>query len=374
MVNIINEKDEVFMREAISLAQGFGNITLPNPRVGACLVKDGSIISRGVHKSYGSQHAEVDCIKNASQTQGCELYVTLEPCNHFGKTPPCTNAIINAGIKRVVVSTRDNNPNVAGGGVEALISAGINVTTGVLENEGQELNKDYFFAHQHKRPYVHLKYAMTLDGKIADNQGEARWISGKEARSITHSIRANVAGVLIGKNTAIRDNPALTVRDTTNINFRYKQPTRILLDSCLSIPVDTNLTKDCNLYPTIIAATVADERKRNDLIKRGVVISILPDASSKQIILKPLLESLYSKGIYSILVEGGSQVNASFFNERIGEEIHVFIAPMLLGGENIYPPFSGVPTRTISSSIRIDKPIWAFAGNDGYLHGIPKWQ
>jgi diaminohydroxyphosphoribosylaminopyrimidine deaminase / 5-amino-6-(5-phosphoribosylamino)uracil reductase len=317
------KRDGLFMDEALRLAAKGSGWTNPNPMVGAVIVKAGKIIGRGYHRRAGGPHAEIEALLEAGAgARGATLYANLEPCSHFGKTPPCTEAIINTGIKRVVCSAIDPNPQVQGKGVARLKLFGISVSIGVRRTQARSLNEAFFVFHEKQRPFVAFKCAMSLDGKLATRTGDSKWITGEEARAFARNLRCAHQAILIGVNTVIADNPHLGARTK-----RMKDPVRIIVDSHLRIPERARVLRDSNV---IIATTsVASKTKMKRLENRG--IRILTFKGARVPIIKLLVE-LRKLGIISVFVEGGGEVLGSFIDAKIVDKAYIFYAPILVGG------------------------------------------
>ncbi|SFD08867.1 bifunctional diaminohydroxyphosphoribosylaminopyrimidine deaminase/5-amino-6-(5-phosphoribosylamino)uracil reductase RibD [Butyrivibrio sp. YAB3001] len=320
--------DEYYMRRAIELAKKGAGFVSPNPMVGAVIVKDGRIIAEGYHEKYGELHAERNALKNCSEDpKGASIYVTLEPCCHYGKTPPCTEAIIESGIKKVVVGTLDVNPIVAGKGVQILKEHGIEVIVGVLEDEVVKLNRIFNKYITTKLPYVVMKYAMTSDGKIATRTGASRWISCDESRRKVHEIRSRLTAIMVGVGTVKADDPLLTCR----LDKEHKNPIRIICDTKLTTPLDAQVVVDAVNNKTIIATCVSDEEKIKQYENLGCMGLQLPEKGGV-VDLQELMKSLGAMGIDSILLEGGATLNYSALKEKIVDEIQIFMAPKIFGG------------------------------------------
>jgi diaminohydroxyphosphoribosylaminopyrimidine deaminase/5-amino-6-(5-phosphoribosylamino)uracil reductase len=321
--------DEQAMRRALELAtKGTGAVS-PNPRVGAVLVQDGEIIGEGWHKEFGGAHAEVEAIRNASRpVEGATLYVNLEPCNHFGKTPPCTNLIIEKKIKRVVVGMSDPNPEVGGQGMAQLQAADIEVQAGVLEEESRWINRFFAKYITTGQPYIIAKVAQSIDGCIATVYGQSKWITGEESRKATHAIRAEVDAVLVGAVTVAKDDPELTVRLVEGRN-----PKRIILDSDLSISLKSKVFSEDDRHNTFVfCSPEAMTRQKATALKiSGVNVFPAGSGAGDYLSLRAVLEQLASKNIASIMVEGGARVYSSFAQENLIDELHIFIAPILMG-------------------------------------------
>ncbi len=318
-------EDEKYMSRAIKLAQKGAGWVSPNPMVGAVIVDEkGRIVSEGFHKRFGGPHAERVALEKLNfKAEGYSLYVNLEPCCHHGKTPPCTQAIIEAGIKRVVVGMADPNPLVNGRGIEMLKSHGIEVVVGVLEERCKELNKAFIKWITRKIPYVTLKWAQSLDGKIATKTGDSRWISSERALKFAHKLRALHDAVLVGKGTVEKDDPMLNVRLT-----RGRNPLRVVLDAELSLPLDR---KVFSVPPETVVFTASGSKEKEKRLKeKGVEVIRIPESEGK-VSIKEVLKALGERGITSLLVEGGSQTHASFIKEGLYDEIQTVIAPKIIG-------------------------------------------
>ncbi len=315
------------MQEAVQLAARAR--PTPNPQVGAVLSKDGKIIGRGYHEKPGAPHAEIIALKNASEpVQGADLYVTLEPCVHTGRTGPCVDAIIQAGIARVYVGMTDPDERVNGRGIAALRNAGIDVVTGVLEETCEELLSGYITHRRLGRPHVLLKAAITLDGCIATDAGDSKWISSAESRVVVHRMRAESDAVLVGIGTVLADDPSLTVRD-----FPGPSPLRVIMDSSLRIPETAKLLSSGDTSNVLLAYTQADAAKLSRLQAISHVECLQCKASETNgISIEDLLFKLGERGILSLLLEGGRRVNGSFLRAMAVDEVALFIAPKIIGG------------------------------------------
>lgn len=331
------EKDFEYMKRALELASKGKGTTSPNPMVGAVLVDDdGKIVGEGYHKKAGEPHAEINALKNAGVlAKGTTLYVTLEPCSHYGKTPPCADAIVKAGIKRVVIACGDPNYLVNGKGIKILKSAGIEVLEHVLEEDGKKLNEVFFHWVINKKPFVATKYAMTLDGKIATSNGDSKWITNEKSRKYGHYLRSIYDAILVGKNTVIKDNPSLTCRYVEGEN-----PIRIVLDSRLDIPLESNVITD-GMAQTILVVDNKSEIDYKKIAKineyKNVSILKIPSKNGK-INLNVLFEKLGASNISSVLVEGGSEVHGNIFDENLVNRTYVFIGMKIIGGVNSLTP------------------------------------
>jgi diaminohydroxyphosphoribosylaminopyrimidine deaminase/5-amino-6-(5-phosphoribosylamino)uracil reductase len=330
--------DAAFMRRALALASAGRGRVEPNPLVGAVAVKQGRIIGEGYHRSFGGPHAEIEAMESTVEDlAGTTLYVTLEPCTHHGKTPPCTEAIIRAGVRRVVVAHRDPNRAVSGGGLEALEKAGIEVTVGILEKEARRLNAPFIKYVTLGIPYITCKWAMSLDGKIATRTGDSRWISCGESRNLVHRMRGEVDAILVGSETVRQDDPLLTCRVEGGRN-----PKRIVLDSKAGIPLDSQIVKTAREVPTIVAvANTAPEEKRRQLRDAGLDV-LLPAESEHKVNLRRLFKELGAREITHILVEGGARVHASFLEGGHTDRVVIFVGPVIIGGSEAPTPVSGL--------------------------------
>lgn len=314
--------DVYFLKQALNLAKKGMGWTNPNPMVGAVLVKNGRVIGKGYHKKVGLDHAEVEALKTSYENpRGSTLYINLEPCSHFGRTPPCTDAIIKAKIARVVCSSLDPNPKINGQGVAKLKKAGIDVLVGILEDEARILNEAFFIFHTKRRPFIALKFASSLDGKIATKTGDSKWITNEKARKFAGNLRGQYQAVLVGANTITYDNPHLGVRIQGK-----KDPLRIILDPGLKIPLSCQVLRDKNVL--IITTGKADKQKKKIMEKKGFELMLFEE---KWIPLGKLLDVLGRKEIISILVEGGGKTIAGFFDEGLFDKLYAFYAPIIIG-------------------------------------------
>ena len=321
-------EDKDYMQMALKLAAKGQGYASPNPMVGAVLVKDGQIIGQGYHQCCGQSHAEVNAIADAKESvAGSTLYVTLEPCCHHGKTPPCTDRIIEQGIARVVIGTTDANPKVSCRGVSLLEAAGIDVQTGLLEAQCRELNEVFFHFMETGLPFVTLKFAQTLDGRIATAQGRSQWISSPASLKLVHRLRARHDAILVGIGTVLHDDPELTVR-----LVRGRNPLRVVVDSHLKIPETSKLVATASATPTFIATTRhPDDDRARLLASRGVNILSIDADPNGRVDLRKLLKRLTKENISSVMVEGGSRIITSFLSQHLVQRIVAVIAPKILG-------------------------------------------
>jgi len=341
--------DESYIKLALEIAKkGTGNVS-PNPLVGCIIVKEGRIIGAGFHEKYGENHAEINAINSAIEdVEGATLYVNLEPCCHFGKTPPCVNTIIEKKIKKVVIGTLDMNPIVSGKGGKVLMDAGIEVKVGVLENECAALNKFFFKFITKNLPYVTLKTAQTLDGKIADISGDSKWITSLQARRFVHRLRANYDAVLVGARTVLLDDPKLTVRYTEGRN-----PKKIILDTNLKITPQHKIfsSSEHDVYIVTSRKNRGEKQAIEEYKKNGAEMIFVPETADGLLNLKSALKALAKRKISSVLVEGGSRVFSSFIKSGLYDELNVFISPKLIG-EGL-PAFGELAPVSIRKSIRL---------------------
>ena len=345
------EAEQRFMRRALELAAQARGRTSPNPMVGALLVKDGRIVGEGFHAFAGSDHAEVAAIRDAEgEAAGSSLYVNLEPCCHQGRTPPCVDRIIAAGIRRVVAACEDPNPTVCGKGFTALRGAGIAVEVGVLAEEAQRLNEAFFTFIRTGRPFVLLKAAASLDGKIATRTGDSRWITGESARQHVHHLRNEVDAVLVGIGTVLRDDPLLTTRLGT---ADQRDPTRVIVDNLARLPLRAKVINRASTAPTILAVSAMAPRPRLEALEReGVQILVVPE-SPRRVSLTHLLEVLGKQGIVSLMVEGGAEINASALKEGVVDKLLLFLAPILIGGNSTPTSVGGEGIDTLRQALRL---------------------
>ncbi|ASB88642.1 bifunctional diaminohydroxyphosphoribosylaminopyrimidine deaminase/5-amino-6-(5-phosphoribosylamino)uracil reductase RibD [Bacillus sonorensis] len=327
--------DEHYMNLALGLAKQGEGQTGANPLVGAVVVKDGQVVGMGAHLKYGEAHAEVHAIQMAGRhAEGAEIYVTLEPCSHYGKTPPCAELVIRSGLKRVVVAAEDPNPLVSGRGIGMLKEAGIEVTSGVLKEQAEELNEKFMHFMRTGLPYVTLKAAVSLDGKTATTTGDSKWITSEEARMDAHKYRRNHQSILVGVGTIKADDPSLTCRLPGTAN----QPVRVILDTNLTIPLHAKVIHDNEAPTWIYTTSKADPDTIRYLEDKGVQVNVLDSGS---ISVKAVLQHLAANGITSVYVEGGSTIHASFVNEGLYQQIIFYLAPKLIGGLHSPSAISG---------------------------------
>ena len=359
---------EGYMKLALELAKkGIGRVH-PNPMVGAVIVKDGKILGQGYHKKCGEGHAEVNAFKDAEEknenVEGAEMYVTLEPCSHFGKTPPCADKIIEKKISKVFIGTLDPNPLVAGRGVKKLKDAGIYVEYGILESECYKLNEVFMKYIVKKEPFAVMKTGMSLDGKIATYSGESKWITEERSREDVHNLRNELTGIMVGINTVLKDNPQLTCRVNGGRN-----PIRIIVDSNLKIPMDCKIVNTAKEVETIIATTdKANLDKINSLEDKGVKIIVVPSKNGK-VNLKELMTILGKLKIDSILLEGGGTLNFSALEEGIVDKVKIYIAPKIIGGKDSKTPIEGKGIDNLKDAFKITNLSVSTIGEDILVEG-----
>ncbi|AXM89988.1 bifunctional diaminohydroxyphosphoribosylaminopyrimidine deaminase/5-amino-6-(5-phosphoribosylamino)uracil reductase [Anoxybacillus ayderensis] len=339
--------DERYMRLALQLAESARGQTSPNPLVGAVVVKHGEIVGFGAHLKAGEPHAEVHALRMAGEkAEGSTVYVTLEPCSHYGRTPPCADLLIEKKVKRVVVATTDPNPLVAGKGIEKLKRAGIDVTVGVLKEEADVLNEMFFHYISTNMPYVTLKYAMSLDGKIATKTGESKWITSEEARRDVHRERRMHDAIVVGVGTILADDPSLTVR----FGHEGKQPIRVVLDTHLRTPLHANVVTD-KMAPTwIVVGHHVTEEQMKPYEQAGVQMIRM---NENKIDVPSLLLELGKRNVMSIFVEGGAQVHGSFLRSRSVQQVIAYIAPMLIGGNEAPSAIGGEGFGRMIDALRL---------------------
>jgi diaminohydroxyphosphoribosylaminopyrimidine deaminase/5-amino-6-(5-phosphoribosylamino)uracil reductase len=366
------KNDKKYMEQALSLAYKGKGLTSPNPAVGAVVVKNDVIVGKGWHKGAGLAHAEVEAINDAGDnSKNSTIYVTLEPCNHHGKTPPCTEKIINSGIKRVVIGCKDPNPNVSGNGILYLKDNNIDVEMSVLNKEAKTLIEDFaWYVCNDKKPFVTLKCASTIDGRIATSAFDSKWITNESSREYVHRLRHENNAILIGAGTLRADNPSLTSRIN---NFASKDPTRIILDPQLSIDLNAKLlTQKSNATTIIAVAENTRESKKMPLKDMGVKILEVPYNKNNNFNLLFLLEKLGQLDIVSLLVEGGSNVISSFLQAKLINKALFFIAPKIYGGSDGISICSGKGPKLMKDAINlIDIDVSQF-GQDILIQGYIK--
>jgi diaminohydroxyphosphoribosylaminopyrimidine deaminase/5-amino-6-(5-phosphoribosylamino)uracil reductase len=340
------------MERALELALlGKGSVN-PNPMVGAIIVKNNKIIGEGYHKIFGGPHAEIEAFTNAmEEVKEATMYVTLEPCAHFGKTGPCANAIVGKGIKEVVIAMKDPNPLVSGKGIKILEENGVKVTVGIMEEKSKKINEVFLHYIMNKTPFCVMKTAMTLDGKISTYSGKSKWITNKESREVVHMLRNSLSSIMVGIGTILEDNPSLTSRIEGIENI---DPVRIIVDSKCRIPIDSKVLNIESNSKTIIATTKYASNDRLEAVKnKGAEILIVPTDKNNHVDLKELMKILGEMKIDSILLEGGGTLNWSALNSGVVNKIISFIAPKIIGGKDAKTPVEGEGIECLEESIFI---------------------
>lgn len=347
------------MARALELSKKAVGFVNPNPLVGAVIVKNDKIIGEGYHEHFGGPHAEVNAFANAKENafknddydvKGATMYVTLEPCAHYGKTPPCAEAIVRNKIAKVVVGMIDPNPLVSGKGIEILKKAGIEVTTGIMEKEIRKTNEIFIKYITQKKPFCIMKTAMTMDGKIATSTGDSKWISNEKSRAYVHELRNMVTGIMVGIGTVLSDDPQLTTRRQGVIS---KNPIRIIIDSTAKIPLDSKVLRCDEKTKTILVTTkLASDTKIEAIKQKGAEVIVTP-SKDKWVDLNHLMEELGARGIDSILLEGGSTLNYSALDKGIVDKVITFISPKMFGGTSCKTPVGGVGIDCVKDSIMI---------------------
>jgi diaminohydroxyphosphoribosylaminopyrimidine deaminase/5-amino-6-(5-phosphoribosylamino)uracil reductase len=357
--------DERWMGRALELAERGRGLVEPNPLVGAVVVRDGRAVGEGWHRRYGEAHAEVNALAQAgADAHGASLYITLEPCCHHGKTPPCTDAVLRAGVARVVAAMTDPFPQVAGQGAARLRAAGVPCDVGLGEKEARRLNAPYLTLLAHGRPYVHAKWAMTLDGKIATAAGDSRWISNEASRRHVHALRGRMDAILVGLGTARADDPLLTARPPGP-----RTATRIVLDSQARLPLTAALVRTAREAPTVVVtAESADSERCRQLQEAGCTVLPLPAENGRPAV-TALLQELGRRRLTNLLVEGGSDVLGSFLDAGLIDEVHVFIAPRLAGGAGARTAVGGRGRDRIADAFSLARWQVRTVEGDVYLHG-----
>jgi len=361
--------DQELMRSAIAL--GEKGDPSPNPHVGSVVANaQGEVLGQGFHESTGLDHAEMAALKAAgSSARGQTLYVSLEPCNHQGRTPPCVDAILAAGIKRVVIGCRDPNPRVAGGGIERLREAGVEVVEGVLEAEAQNLIKGWSKFITSGQSYLTLKLAISLDGRIATRTGASKWITGPESRMRVQTLRASHDAVMVGVNTVLADNPRLTVRDVPG-----RSPVRVIVDSKLRIPATAQVVQTATQIPTCVVTTLAAPKALEEALQaHGVRVIRVPPTAEGRCEPTIMLRELAAREVVNVMCEGGSELGGSLLASGLADELHVFVAPILLGPRGRPGAVDWAGPENPSDAPRIDPPRWELCGGDAYVWGPLKY-
>lgn len=341
--------DEKYMRLAMQLAGNAIGRTSPNPLVGAVIVKDNRVVGCGWHRKAGTPHAEVHALNQARElAQGADVYVTLEPCAHYGKTPPCAKALVEAKVKNVYGGLLDVNPKVAGKGFKILEDAGIHVEYGFLQDELRKQNEVFFKWIEHKKPFVVLKAAMTLDGKIATATGQSKWITNETSRAYGYKLRDIYDGIMVGINTVIEDNPMLTARVDGG-----KNPIRIVVDSSLRIDINANVVQDKSAKTIVATTDKADKDKILKLQAQDIDVIVVDKDENDKVDIEKLLDILGQQNICSILVEGGATLSGSFVAKKLVDKVYFFIAPKIVGGKEAKTPVAGTGILNLQEALAL---------------------
>lgn len=371
MKDFLFTTDESAMNRALDIAQSGIGFVEPNPAVGSVVVSaDGRWIAEGFHREFGGPHAEVVALQDAGdQARGATIYVTLEPCSHHGKTPPCADALIAAGVSRVVIATQDPAPHVAGAGIAKLRSAGIQVDIGTCQQQAEELISPFRKLFTQGFPYIHAKWAMTLDGKIASRTGSSKWISNETSRTVVHQIRGRMDAILTGIGTVIADDPMLTARPPGS-----RVPTRVILDSQARLRIDSKLMQSVDQAPVLIFTCEDSNAQLCDTLKsQGAEVTIIQrDPKTGMMNLLDILKELGRRQMTHVLVESGGQVLGSFFDSGHIDEVHCFIAPKMVGGRDAATPIAGVGLELMEQALSLKHHNIENLDGDFYIHGRVK--
>ena len=368
MSNESDDADLQWMRHAIDVARRGQGAVEPNPMVGCVLIKDGQLLAEGWHEAFGQAHAEVNALKQVSG-QGLSdvtMYVTLEPCSHQGKTPPCSQTVVQSGIRRVVIAMQDPFPEVDGSGITQLKEAGIEVTVGVAKTEAQQLNAPYIMKQTQHRPWIIGKWSMTLDGKIATRSGSSQWISNEQSRAIAHDLRGRVDAVMVGHQTALDDDPQLTARPTG-----MRTASRVVVASKPALSLEANLVTTAHKIPVIVTAGPnADPSHIERLRDHGVNVW---ESAIDESILPELLSKLAKQGCTNVLVEGGAELLGSLMDQQLLDEAHVFIAAKLVGSSAAPSPIGGLGIEQMGNAFHLFNQTIQTVGDDVYIKGIVRY-
>jgi diaminohydroxyphosphoribosylaminopyrimidine deaminase/5-amino-6-(5-phosphoribosylamino)uracil reductase len=357
-----------YMELALKNAQAMKGQTDPNPLVGSVIVNENRIVGVGTHLKAGEPHAEIHALKMAGDlAKGGTIYVTLEPCSHYGRTGPCAEAIVQAGIKKAVIATLDSNPKVSGNGVKLLQEAGIEVITGVLEEASRKMNEVFNKYIVEQKPFITLKSGITLDGKVASHTFNSKWVTSEEARHDVHKLRHENMAILVGINTALKDDPALTARIPNG-----KNPLRIVLDSSLKIPLDYQLVTDNQAETWIFTSQNYDTEKQKKLEDLGV--RVFETSSAQTVDIKEVVEQLGKEGISSLLIEGGGNINASFLENDFIDKVVLYFAPKLIGGKDAPTFLEGTGIELMKDAVELTDTNFEKIGKDFKFIGYPIYQ
>lgn len=359
---------ETYMKRAIALAWKGKGHTSPNPMVGCVVVKDGQIIAEGYHEHIGGFHAERNALTHCIEdTEGAELYVTLEPCCHYGKTPPCTEIILEKKIRKVYIGSMDPNPLVAGKGVRILQEHGVEVECGICKEECDRMNEVFFHYIQYKTPFVVMKYAMTLDGKIACANGDSKWVTGEAARNRVQQMRWQYSGIMAGIGTVLADDPLLNCRIEKGVD-----PVRIICDSSLRIPLESQIVQTAKEIPTIVVTTKRARQQEKWKVLQQAGVEVLQQEQEGEVDMQALMHTLGEKGIDSILLEGGGALNGSALKAGIVQRVNCFIAPKLVGGERAKSPVEGEGMDVMAQAAQLTQVTMEQVGSDFLISGLIK--
>ncbi|OGG66225.1 riboflavin biosynthesis protein RibD [Candidatus Kaiserbacteria bacterium RIFCSPHIGHO2_02_FULL_55_20] len=359
----LSARDVRYLEMALRLARKCLGQTFPNPMVGAVVVRRDRIVGQGYHRKAGSAHAEIEALAAAGvRANGATLYVNLEPCSHWGRTPPCVDAIIQAKIQRVVCCMCDPNPRVGGAGVRRLSKAGIKVSVGGLVKEAEALNEGFLFFHRHRRPFVAIKFAASLDGKIATHTGDSKWITNTRARAYARALRTHYQAILVGINTVLKDDPHLGLRAKGK-----PDPLRIILDSALKVPLHSKVLRDTNVL--IFTTRHADKAKYKKLVDAG--ISVVTCAGNS-ISVRAVLKELARRNVISVFVEGGGRVLGSFVDAGLVDKMYVFYAPLLIGGETSKSAIGGRGANKVREALQLTRITRKTFGDNTLVVGYPE--
>jgi diaminohydroxyphosphoribosylaminopyrimidine deaminase/5-amino-6-(5-phosphoribosylamino)uracil reductase len=353
--------DERFMQATLELAAKGRGMVEPNPMVGAVVVKDGKVVGQGLHQRFGGPHAEVNALDEAgSLSRGATLYVSLEPCAHHGKTPPCTERVVKAGVDRVVLAVMDPNPETSGRGVEGLKKAGIKVVVGVLEDAARKLNAPFFKLMTVGMPYVIAKWAMTLDGKSATRTGDSRWVSSQESREYVHKVRSQVDAVMIGMGTMLRDDPLLTCRHPDG----GRNPKRIVVDARARLPLDSQLVRTISEAELLVTTTHHSPEERRERLSKAGCRLIVVDGTESKVNLRELMKVLGAEHVTNVFVDGGGTLTASLLEEGLVDKVMAFIAPKIVGGAGALLPVAGIGVDKMADALVLEDVCMTMCGED----------
>jgi diaminohydroxyphosphoribosylaminopyrimidine deaminase/5-amino-6-(5-phosphoribosylamino)uracil reductase len=363
---VISEIDAACMRRALELAERGRGLTSPNPMVGAVIVRDGSIVAEGFHRRAGEAHAEVEALEAAGdRARGAALYVTLEPCAHVGRTPPCAPRVAASGVRRVVAALVDPDPRVAGRGLDLLRAAGVEVAVGVLERDAERQNRAFLTSVRRGRPHVLLKVAMTLDGKIADRHRASQWITGVEARQEAHRLRSEVDAILVGVGTVLADDPALTVR----LGRPWpREPYRVVLDSSARTPPSARVVRGPTPQRALIAVGEGAPHERTGRLEHAGAVVVRVAERGGRLDLDEVMAELHRREVRAMLVEGGAEVHGAFLASGLVDRVAVFVAPLLLGGREATPAIGGPGVR-LADALRLADVSVRTVGPDLLVEG-----